>query len=151
MIGFQPPFGGFSVKFFTDYTHVLLIAIAVVSGVLLLWPVLRRGSGISAADATLLINRQNAVIVDVRSVAEFAGGHLPQARHFDIAELEAKASQINKNKKTPLVLVCQTGQRAQKAQALLSAAGYSDVHVLLGGLNAWQQAGMPVVMDGAAK
>ena len=85
------------------------------------------------------------------SAAEFAGGHLPQARHFDIAELEAKAPQINKNKKTPLVLVCQTGQRAQKAEALLTAAGYAEVHVLLGGLNAWQQAGMPVVRDGAVK
>jgi rhodanese-related sulfurtransferase len=150
MIGFQPPFGGFFVKFFTDYTHVLLIAIAAISGFLLLWPVLRRGSGVSTADATLLINRQNAVIVDLRNAAEFAGGHLPQARHFDFAELQAKAPQINKNKKTPLLLICQTGQRAQKAQAILTAAGYLDVHVLLGGLNAWQQAGMPVVKDGAA-
>lgn len=151
MIGLQPPFGGFFVKFFTDYTNVLLIAIAAVSGVLLLWPVLRRGSGISTADATLLINRQNAVIVDLRSAAEFAGGHLPQARHFELAELETRAPQLNKNKKTPLVLVCQTGQRAQKAQAVLTAAGYAEVHVLQGGLNAWQQAGMPVVKDGVVK
>jgi len=151
MLGFQPPFGGFFVKFFTEYTNLVLIALAAISGAMLLWPTLRRGGGISTADATLLINRQNAVIVDLRSAAEFAAGHLPQARHCDAGELEARAPQLNKNKKTPLLLVCQTGQRAQKAQAILSAAGYADVQVLQGGLRAWQQAGMPVVKDGAVK
>ncbi len=151
MITFQLPFGEFFVKFFTDYTNLVLVALALVSGGLLLWPVLRRGSGISATDATLLINRSNAIIVDVRSAAEFSSGHLPQARHFDIAELAAKAPTLNKNKKTPLVLVCQTGQRAQKAQTLLSAAGYAEVRVLFGGLNAWRKAGMPVVTDGISK
>jgi rhodanese-related sulfurtransferase len=151
MIGFQPPFGGFSVTFFTDYTNLVLIAIALISGVLLLWPVLRRGSGISAADATLLINRRNAMIVDVRTAAEFAGGHLPQARHFALNELETKAAQISKNKKTPLLLICQTGQRAQKAQAVLAGAGYAEIYILQGGLGAWQQAGMPVVKEGAAQ
>ena len=151
MSGFQPPFGGFFVKFFTEYTNLILIALAAISGSLLLWPTLRRSGGISAADATLLINRQNAVIVDVRSATEFAAGHLPQARHCDIGELEAKAPQLHKNKKTPLLLVCQTGHRAQKARAVLSAAGYADVHVLQGGLGAWQHAGMPVVKDGAGK
>ncbi len=138
-------------NFFTEYTNLILIALAAISGTMLLWPTLRRGGGISTADATLLINRQNAMIVDVRSAAEFAAGHLPQARHCDINELEGKAPQLNKNKKTPLLLICQTGQRAQKAKAVLSAAGYADVQVLQGGLGAWQQAGMPVVKDGAAK
>jgi rhodanese-related sulfurtransferase len=150
MSGFQPPFGGFFVKFFTEYTNLVLIALAVISGLMLLLPTLRRGSGISTADATLLINRRNAVIVDVRSAAEFAQGHLPQARHCDLAELEAKAPQLHKNKKLPLVVVCKTGQRAQKAQAVLSAAGYEEVHVLQGGLGAWQQAGMPIIKEGAA-
>jgi len=150
MIGFQPTFGGFSVTFFTDYINLVLIAIALISGALLLWPALRKGRGISAADATVLINRRNAVIVDVRTAAEFAAGHLPQARHFALEELGAKAAQVNKNKKTPLLLICQTGQRAQKAQALLEGAGYTETYVLQGGLGAWHQAGMPVVREGAA-
>jgi rhodanese-related sulfurtransferase len=150
MIGFQPPLGGFSVTFFTDYTNLVLIAIALISGVLLLWPVLRRGSGISASDAILLINRRNALIVDVRTATEFAGGHLPQARHIALEELTAKAAQVSKNKKTPLLLVCQSGQRAQKAQAVLAGAGYAEIHVLQGGLAAWQQAGLPVVKPAVA-
>jgi hypothetical protein len=64
------------VTFFTNYTNIALIVIALVSGALLLWPAIsRRGrGGISAAEATTLINRRNAVIVDLRPAAEFAKG-----------------------------------------------------------------------------
>ncbi|KXU92278.1 sulfurtransferase [Caballeronia megalochromosomata] len=140
-------------KFFTDYTNIALIVIALVSGALLLWPAIsRRGrGGISAAEATTLINRRNAVIVDLRPAAEFAKGHLPSARNIEAAELQAKIGQIAKNKSNPVVLVCQTGQESQRASRTVSEAGYAEVHVLQGGVDAWQKAGMPVVKQGAVK
>ncbi|SFI16369.1 Rhodanese-related sulfurtransferase [Paraburkholderia megapolitana] len=146
-------FGGFSVKFFTDYTNLVLIAIVLISGGLLLWPALsRRGrGGVTAGEATQLINRRNAVVVDLRSAADFATGHLPSARHVEFAELQAKVGQLVKNKNNPVLLVCQTGQQSNKAVRVVQDAGYAEVHVLQGGLNAWQQAGMPVVKQGAAK
>ncbi len=138
--------------FFTDYTNLVLIAAVLISGGLLLWPTLsRRGSGLSAAEATQLINRRNAVVVDLRGAAEYAGGHLPQARHVEFAELQAKIGQIAKNKATPVLLVCQTGQQSHKAVRIAAEAGYTEVHVLQGGVDAWQQAGMPVVKQGVAK
>jgi rhodanese-related sulfurtransferase len=141
------------VKFFTDYTNLVLIAALVISGGLLLWPTLsRRGrSGLSAAEATQLINRRNAVVVDLRPAADYAGGHLPQARHVEFGELQAKVGQITKNKGMPVLLVCQTGLQSHKAVRIAQDAGYSEVHVLQGGVNAWQQAGMPVVKQGVAK
>ncbi|PCE25801.1 sulfurtransferase [Paraburkholderia acidicola] len=140
-------------KFFTDYTNLVLIAIALISGALLLWPALsRRGrGGVTASEATQLINRRNAVVVDLRSAADFAAGHLPSARHLEFAELQAKVGQLVKNKSNPVLLVCQTGQQSNKAVRVVQDAGYAEVHVLQGGLNAWQQAGMPVVKQGAAK
>jgi rhodanese-related sulfurtransferase len=146
-------FGGFSVKFFTDYTNLVLIAIVLISGGLLLWPtIVRRGrGGLNAAAATQLINRRNAVVVDLRPAAEFANGHLPSARHLEFAELQAKVGQLVKNKSNPVLLVCQNGQQSNKAVRVVQDAGYAEVHVLEGGLNAWQQAGMPVVKQGAAK
>ncbi|KND60863.1 Rhodanese-related sulfurtransferase [Candidatus Burkholderia verschuerenii] len=140
-------------KFFTDYTNIALIVIALVSGALLLWPVLqRRGrGGVSAAEATTLINRRNAVVIDVRPAAEFAKGHLPSARNIEQAELQAKIGQIAKNKSNPVVLVCQTGQQSQRASRTVTEAGYAEVHVLEGGVDAWQKAGMPVVKQGAVK
>jgi rhodanese-related sulfurtransferase len=149
----SPFFGGFSVKFFTDYTNLVLIAVALISGGLLLWPAIsRRGrGGLSAAEATQLINRRNAVVIDLRPSADFANGHLPSARHIEFAELQAKVGQLVKNKSNPVLLVCQTGQQSHKAVRIVQDAGYAEVHVLQGGLNAWQQAGMPVVKQGVAK
>ncbi|HEX8826640.1 MAG TPA: rhodanese-like domain-containing protein [Xanthobacteraceae bacterium] len=140
-------------KFFTEYQNIVLIVIALVSGALLLWPAIRgRGrGGISAAEATTLINRRNAVVVDLRPSAEFAKGHLPSARNVELAELQAKIGQIAKNKSNPVVLVCQTGQESQRASRTVSEAGYAEVHVLQGGVDAWQKAGMPVVKQGAVK
>ncbi|MBV8627718.1 MAG: rhodanese-like domain-containing protein [Paraburkholderia sp.] len=140
-------------KFFTDYTNLVLIAIVLISGGLLLWPAIsRRGrGGLSAAEATQLINRRNAVVIDLRPSADFAKGHLPSARQIEFAELQAKVGQLVKNKSNPVLLVCQTGQQSNKAARIVQDAGFAEVHVLEGGLNAWQQAGMPVVKQGAAK
>jgi rhodanese-related sulfurtransferase len=87
----------------------------------------------------------------LRSAADFAGGHLPSARHVEFAELQAKLGQMVKNKSNPVLLVCQNGQQSNKAARIVRDAGYAEVHVLQGGVNAWQQAGMPVVKQGAAK
>ncbi|MFX1671172.1 rhodanese-like domain-containing protein [Paraburkholderia sp. A2WS-5] len=139
--------------FFTNYINLVLIAIVLISGALLLWPTLKRGgrSGVSAAEATQLINRRNAVVIDLRSADDFAKGHLPAARHLEFGELQTKVAQFVKNKSNPVLLVCQTGQQSHKAQRLVKDAGFAEVHVLDGGVNAWQQAGMPVVKQGASK
>jgi rhodanese-related sulfurtransferase len=70
---------------------------------------------------------------------------LPAARHLDYPELQAKIGQVAKNKAHPVLLVCQNGLQSNKASRIIREAGYNEVHVLQGGLNAWQQAGMPVV------
>jgi rhodanese-related sulfurtransferase len=139
--------GGSFVTFFTDYTNLVLIAALLASGGMLLWPTLagRGRGGLSAAEATQLINRRNAVVVDLRPAGEYANGHLPSARHLELEELKAKIGQIAKNKAHPVLLVCQNGLQSNKASRIVREAGYTEVHVLQGGVNAWQQAGMPVV------
>ncbi len=139
--------------FFTDYTNLALIAILLVSGGLLVVPALRRGGGgLSGAEATQLINRRNAVVIDLRPSAEYAAGHLPSARSVEYAELASRLGQVAKNKSTPVLLVCQNGQQSNKAaRKAVREAGYAEVHVLEGGVAEWQQAGMPVVKQGVAK
>lgn len=139
-------------KFFTEPANLVLVAIALISGGLLLWPVItRRDRGLSAADATQLINRRNAIVIDLRSADEFAQGHLPQARHLPLDELKSKVAQVAKNKNTPVLLVCQNGGPSARARDVLKEAGYAEVFTLQGGVNAWQQSGMPVIKQGAAK
>lgn len=139
--------------FFTNYINLVLIAIVLISGGMLLLPTLRRGGrgGVSAGEATQLINRRNAVVIDLRSADDFTNGHLPSSRNLPFSELEAKIGQFVKNRSNPVLLVCQTGQQSSKAAGIVKNAGFAEVHVLDGGVNAWQQAGMPVVKQGGSK
>lgn len=133
-------------KFFADYTNLLLLATACISALLLAWPALtRRSHGLSVQEATQLINRRHAAVIDLRSVDEYRQGHLPQARHINFEAMQSKPEQVNKNKRVPILLICQRGKRASKAQAILAQAGYAEVFTLQGGLDAWQHANMPVI------
>lgn len=135
-------------NFFADYNNLALIAIAVVSGGLLAWPAITRGTSgktVNPAGATQLINKRNAVVVDIREATEYAKGHLPQAKSAPLADLPSRAAGLAKDRSVPIIVVCQTGQRSGKGQAALKEAGYSEIYSLEGGLAAWQQAGLPIV------
>ena len=92
----------------------MLISIALVSGGLLLWPVVQGAAtaGLSPAAAVLLMNREKAVVVDVCETGEFAAGHIVGSKNVPLGELEAKLGAAVKNKTLPLILVCQTGARS---------------------------------------
>lgn len=133
-------------KFFADYTNLALIAIALVSGGMLTWPLIKRGGrGLSTTEATQLMNRKGAVVLDVRSSEEFAGGHLPSARNVPLDDVEAKVAQVIKNKAAPVLIVCKSGQRSARAQTVLRNLGYAEAFSLQGGQAAWQEAGLPIV------
>jgi len=132
------------VQFFID--NVFLIAIAFISGGMLIWPFVRgraAGPSLSTLQATQLINSRNAVIVDVRTPQEFATGSLPGARNVAVDKVD-KVDEKAIKKDKPLIVVCATGSRAGKAAAQLRARGYGEVYVLAGGLAAWREAGLPI-------
>ncbi len=127
--------------------NIFLIAIALVSGSMLLWPTIAGFSsgaaGLDALGATRLINDRNPVLVDVRPEAEYAAGHLRDAINIPADDLEKRAAEIPA--KRPVLLTCTTGMRSGKAVAKLKAAGREEVFNLTGGINAWATAGLPVV------
>lgn len=128
-----------------------LVLAAAVSGGLLLWPVVARGmggAGITPTQAVQLINRERAVIVDVSEPAEFALGHAGGARNIPLGQLQTSGA-LPKNKTLPLLLFCATGARAGRAAAVLTQAGYAQVHVVAGGLAGWREANMPVEKSAA--
>jgi rhodanese-related sulfurtransferase len=132
------------VKFVID--NWMLIAVALVAGGMLLWPVIQgaTASGLSTSHAVQLINRERAVVVDVCEPDEFAQGHIGGARNVPLAQLEERLPQVVKNKSLPLILVCPTGARAQKALATARKLGYEKAQALAGGLKAWKDANLPV-------
>lgn len=130
-------------KFILDNWH--LIAIALASGGLLLWPVLQGAvaSGLEPSAAVQLINRQKAVVVDVCDTAEFAAGHIVGAKNIPLGELEGRLATAVKNKNLPLILVCQSGARSIRALAVAKKLGYEQAQSLGGGLAAWKAANLP--------
>jgi len=126
--------------------NILLIAVVVISGAGLIWPLLM-GSGanqVNPGEATLLINREDAHVIDVREVDEFAGGHLPDARNIPLAKLADRVSEIDKFKDKPVIVCCASGMRSGKASGELKKLGFTKVHSLAGGVDAWVGAGLPV-------
>ena len=126
-----------------------LILAAIVSGGLLLWPVIKGGVGgaasVGIAEAVRLMNREKAVLIDVSEPAEYAAAHAGGARNVPFGQLAgANNKALPSNKALPLVLVCPTGARASRAVALLKKAGYDNVSSLAGGLGAWRDANLPV-------
>lgn len=128
-----------------------LILAAVVSGGLLLWPVLQRGvSGprLTPQEAVMLINREKAQLIDVSEPAEFAAGHAVGARNVPFESLES-STELPKNKALPLVVLCPSGARASRAVAILRKLGYENSRALAGGLNGWREANLPVEKSAA--
>lgn len=131
-------------KFIVD--NWMLISIALVSGALLLWPVVQgaAAAGLSPAAAVLLMNREKAVVVDVCETSEFAAGHIVGSKNIPLGELEAKLGGAVKNKTLPLILVCQSGARSGRALAIAKKLGYEQAQSLGGGLAAWKTAHLPL-------
>lgn len=130
-------------SFLTD--NLSLIGIAVISGGMAVWPLLRARAGgptLGTLAATQLLNDRDVQVIDVRSAEEFAGGSLQHARNIPLADIAAQAAQLPKDK--PALVVCKAGSRASMAAVKLRSAGISEVFILAGGLDAWRSAGLPV-------
>lgn len=125
----------------------MLILVALVSGGMLLWPMVSGGglaAGISAPEAVQLMNREKAVVVDVCSPQEYAQAHIAGARSIPLGELEAKLPGVVKNKAVPVIMVCASGVRSGRAVAIARKLGYENARSLGGGLKSWRDANLPI-------
>jgi rhodanese-related sulfurtransferase len=133
--------------------NALLIVLVITSGLGLLWPGMMRqaGNAVSPAQATMLINREDALVLDVREAGEFVEGHLPDARNIPVAKLSERISELEKFKDKAILVCCATGMRSNKASAELKKQGFAKISNLAGGVDAWVGAGYPVKKGKAAK
>jgi rhodanese-related sulfurtransferase len=113
---------------------------------MLIWPLVRRGAGgpsVNTLEATMLMNKKDSLVLDVREAGEFAQGHLLGARNIPIDELETRVKEIERFKDRPVVVSCAVGNRAGSAAKVLRQHGFTNVVNLSGGIAAWRQAGLP--------
>jgi rhodanese-related sulfurtransferase len=126
-----------------------LILAALVSGGLLIWPLLKPGAagGVDTNEAVRLINREKGVLIDVSEPAEFAAGHAGGARNVPLTQIEGGKTEgkaLPTNKTLPLLLICPTGARAGRAAAMLRKAGHEKAVAVTGGTAAWRTASLPI-------
>lgn len=125
----------------------MLITAAVISGVMFLALTFHRPgrkSALTTTQATLLINREDAIVIDVRQPDEYISGHLPESRNIPLKNIDDHVAELDKLKNTPLIMVCQTGSRSESACKKLDKLGFTQLNNLAGGINAWKDAGLPL-------
>ena len=133
--------------------NILLIAIVITSGLGLLWPMFFRpvGTAVNPGEATLLINREDAHILDVREASEFVAGHIPEAINIPGGKLSERLHEIEKYKDKPLIVCCAAGMRSNKACRDLKQNGFEKLYNLSGGVDAWVAASYPLKKGGRKK
>jgi rhodanese-related sulfurtransferase len=96
-------------------------------------------------EATLLMNKEDAYILDIRPVAEFKKGHILGSKQIK-AELVTKGdfTPLEKYKAKPIIVVCAMGMTSKRTASQMLKAGFEDVVILKGGINAWQGANLPI-------
>jgi rhodanese-related sulfurtransferase len=106
------------------------------------------GQSVGPMDAVRLMN-QGALLLDVRSQAEFDAGHILDARHIPQDQLATSIATLKKYQEKVVIACCESGMRSGAAARLLQAQGFTKVVNLKGGLQAWRAENLPLVKPGA--
>ncbi|HEY5645343.1 MAG TPA: rhodanese-like domain-containing protein [Pseudomonadales bacterium] len=105
----------------------------------------RGGRSVSAQQLVDLVNRENAVVLDLRERKEFEAGHIVGSVNVPYATLESKLADLEKYREQPLVIACRMGQHAGTAGTMLRKKGFTNVSRLTGGITEWRNQNLPVV------
>lgn len=103
------------------------------------------GASVSTANLVNLVNREGALVLDVRDKKDFGNGHISGAVHVPYSQLEDRAADFADKKAQPVVVVCKMGQHSSAAGKKLKELGFENVRRLSGGMAEWNAAGLPVV------
>lgn len=131
--------------------HLWLVSLFVAILALLLWNIF--GSAMSGlaqvgpAEVTRLMNHEKALLLDLRTNADYSSGHILSARNIPVAELEGRQKELQKYKSGPIILCCNRDSDGVKAGRVLKFAGFEKIYSLKGGLEAWRNANLPVTRE----
>jgi len=116
---------------------IILVGLVLLAGYVTFRPDNSAGARkISADEAKTLLDRGEAIIVDVRSPSEYSGGHIGNALLLPVADIKSKAGGLLPDKEQAIIVYCQSGRRSANAAKTLATMGYSNVYDL-GGIGNW--------------
>ncbi len=102
------------------------------------------GSSVEAAEATRLMNREDAIMLDIRNTAEFSDGHIINATNIPYSEFDNRSSDLEKIRDKPVIVCCKTGTSASLAVTALNKLGFEKIYRLKGGIEGWKHASLPL-------
>lgn len=130
---------------FVSYQWHLFGLLCGLLALLMYYEQRKAGPALSPQQLANLINQQQAVVVDVRAVADYKAGHIVDALNIPVSQLDSQIQQLDKHAGKPLVVVCKMGQHSGAAAKQLKAKGYEQVYRLSGGMMEWTNSQMPLV------
>ena len=131
--------------------HLLLFSLLIGLLSLLIWNIFSMAASgireISPAEATRMMNHEKAVVLDLRDEQEFGAGHILNAMNIPAAKLAEQCDKLDKHKDRPVIFTCKQGMDSLHSARALRHKGFEKLYCLKGGLQAWQNANLPLVRD----
>jgi len=126
--------------------HLVLTAMwGITLGAILFYHQRTGSKGVGPQQAVMLINRRDAIVVDIRERKEFETGHIVDAINIPLTKLGQRITELKKHKAKPVVVVCKLGQQSGEAAKALQEAGHEEVFKLAGGITEWKAQSLPLV------
>jgi len=125
--------------------HLLLTAVWFAIGILLLISINKgAAAAVSSQQLVNMINREEALVIDIRKSAEFKNNHIAGSRSIETTQLDSQMSKLEKWKNKPIVVVCNAGVQASAACTQLKKNGFEQVYKLKGGIQTWLADSLPL-------
>ena len=103
------------------------------------------GAAITPTNLVNLVNREGAMLLDIRDSKDYSSGHIAGAVSMPVSSIDARIGELESHKDKPVVLVCKMGQHASATGRKLKALGFENVRRLSGGMSEWTASSLPVV------
>ncbi len=103
------------------------------------------GAAITPTNLVNLVNREGAVLLDIRDIKEYGSGHIAGAMSMPVSSIDARIGELDAYKDKPVVVVCKMGQQASATGRKLKTLGFENVRRLSGGMSEWTANSLPVV------
>ncbi|MEJ2480328.1 MAG: rhodanese-like domain-containing protein [Acidihalobacter sp.] len=126
---------------------LLFVALAAVIAAIAWTELQRFASGVkhlSASEAVILMNQDDAMVLDVREDNEVRDGTIGKAKHIPLSALNQRLRELEKHRDKTIIAYCRSGARSSRACSTLRKAGFEKVVNLRGGILAWREANLPV-------
>ncbi|MEG7524131.1 MAG: rhodanese-like domain-containing protein [Chromatiales bacterium] len=125
--------------------HLILVLALLAVGGLLVHNLLQGNKGsVDPTGATVMINHQDAVVLDIRPAADFHKGHIINAINIPMNGFANQLGSLEKHKDQPIIVSCRSGAQSAGACQTLRKAGFEQAFNLRGGILAWQSANLPI-------